>query len=41
MIGVQVSQVQKDMDDMWVCDYCGSEEVQTRAWIIINTEHSH
>jgi hypothetical protein len=27
-----------DMDDMWVCDYCGSEEVQTRAWIIINTE---
>ena len=28
----------KDMDDMWVCDYCGSEEVQTKAWIIINTE---
>ena len=33
-----MSQVQKDMDDMWVCDYCGSEEVQTRASIIINTE---
>ena len=34
MIGVQVNQVQKkDMDDMWVCDYCGSEDVDEKAWI--------
>ena len=28
----------KDMDDMWVCDYCGSEEVSQGAWVDINTE---
>ena len=28
----------KDMDDMYVCDYCGSEEVSQSAWVNINTE---
>ena len=28
----------KDMDDMWVCDYCGSEEVSQSGWVNINTE---
>ena len=38
MIGVQMKTVQsKDMDDMWVCDYCGSEEVDERAWVNMNT----
>tara|TARA_B100000965_G_scaffold53038_1_gene39565 strand:- start:4296 stop:4556 length:261 start_codon:yes stop_codon:yes gene_type:complete len=27
-----------DMDDMWVCDYCGTEEVSQSAWVNINTE---
>jgi hypothetical protein len=27
----------KDMDDMWVCDYCGSEEVDEKAWVNMNT----
>jgi len=27
----------KDMDDMWVCDYCGSEEVEEQAWVYMNT----
>ena len=26
-----------DMDDMWVCDYCGSEEVDEKAWVNMNT----
>lgn len=28
----------KDMDDMWVCDYCGSEEVQESVWVNMNTD---
>jgi hypothetical protein len=27
----------KDMDDMWVCDYCGSEEVEEQVWVYMNT----
>ena len=27
----------KDMDDMWVCDYCGTEDVDEQAWVNINT----
>jgi hypothetical protein len=27
----------KDMDDMWVCDYCGTEEVDEKAWVNMNT----
>lgn len=27
----------KDMDDMWVCDYCGTEEVDEQAWVNMNT----
>ena len=27
----------KDMDDMYVCDYCGSEEVDEKAWVNMNT----
>ena len=26
-----------DLDDMYVCDYCGSEEVSQSAWVNINT----
>ena len=26
-----------DMDDMWVCDYCGTEEVDEKAWVNMNT----
>ena len=38
MIGVQMKTVQsKDMDDMWVCDYCGTEEVDEKAWVNMNT----
>jgi hypothetical protein len=25
------------MDDMWVCDYCGTEEVDEQAWVNMNT----
>ena len=33
-----MNQVQKkDMDDMWVCDYCGSEDVDEKAWINMNS----
>ena len=33
-----MSQVQnKTMDDMWVCDYCGSEEVEEQVWVNMNT----
>lgn len=28
----------KDMDDMWVCDYCGSEEVEEKVWVNMNTQ---
>ena len=28
----------KDMDDIWVCDYCGSEEVEEIVWVNINTQ---
>ena len=28
----------KDMDDMWVCDYCGSEEVEEQVWRNMNTK---
>ena len=28
----------KDMDDMYVCDYCGSEEVEEQIWRDINTK---
>jgi len=28
----------KDMDDMWVCGYCGSEEVQEQVWRDMNTK---
>ena len=28
----------KNIDDMWVCNYCGSEEVSQSAWVDINTE---
>ena len=28
----------KDMDDIWVCDYCGSEEVEEKVWVNINTQ---
>jgi len=24
-------------DDTWVCNYCGSEEVEQQVWININT----
>lgn len=27
----------KTLDDMWVCDYCGSEEVDEKAWVNMNT----
>lgn len=27
-----------DMDDMYVCHYCGSEEVSQSGWVNINTE---
>lgn len=27
-----------NMDDSWVCSYCGSEEVSQSAWVNINTE---
>ena len=27
----------KTMDDMWVCDYCGTEEVDEQAWVNMNT----
>ena len=26
-----------NMDDMWVCDYCGTEEVDEKAWVNMNT----
>ena len=26
-----------DMDDMWVCSYCGTEEVDEKAWVNMNT----
>ena len=32
--------VQKDMDDMWVCDYCGSEEVRTEVFVDVNRRNS-
>ncbi len=32
-----MNQVQKNMDDMWVCDYCGSEEVRTEVFVDVNT----
>ena len=35
---MKTAQKSKDMDDMWVCDYCGSEEVAQGAWVYINTE---
>ena len=28
----------KDMDYMWVCDYCGSEEVEEKVWVNMNTQ---
>ena len=28
----------KDMDNIWVCDYCGSEEVQESVWVNMNTD---
>ena len=28
----------KDMDDMWVCGYCGSEDVRTEVFVDVNTE---
>jgi len=28
---------QNKMDDDWVCDYCGSEEVDEKAWVNMNT----
>ena len=34
---MKIVQKSKDMDDMWVCDYCGSEEVDERAWVNMNT----
>ena len=39
MIGVQmkIAQKSKDMDDMYVCDYCGSEDVDEKAWVNMNT----
>ena len=27
----------KDLDEMWVCDYCGTEEVDEKAWVNMNT----
>jgi len=30
----------KDMDDMWVCDYCGSEDVEEQVWRNINTKEA-
>jgi len=30
----------KDMDDMWVCDYCGSEEVEEQIWRNMNTKEA-
>ena len=27
----------RTMDDMWVCDYCGTEEVDEKAWVNMNT----
>jgi len=30
----------KDMDDMWVCDYCGSEEVEEQVWRNMNTKEA-
>ena len=33
-----MSQAQSQtMDDMWVCDYCGTEEVDEQAWVNMNT----
>ena len=26
-----------DMDDIWVCDYCGSEDVEEQVWRNMNT----
>tara|TARA_Y100000385_G_scaffold281549_1_gene334544 strand:- start:825 stop:1154 length:330 start_codon:yes stop_codon:yes gene_type:complete len=28
----------KELDDMWVCGYCGSEEVQEQVWRNMNTK---
>lgn len=36
MIGVIMSK-NRTMDDMWVCDYCGTEEVDEQAWVNMNT----
>mgnify|MGYP003140151292 CR=1 FL=1 len=33
-----MSLVPKDMDDMWVCNYCGSEDVRTEVFVDVNTE---
>jgi hypothetical protein len=30
----------KDMDYMWVCDYCGSEEVEEQIWRNMNTKEA-
>tara|TARA_B100001113_G_scaffold262466_1_gene217386 strand:- start:263 stop:544 length:282 start_codon:yes stop_codon:yes gene_type:complete len=27
----------KDLDEMWVCDYCGTEEVDEKAWVNMNS----
>ena len=27
----------RTMDEMWVCDYCGTEEVDEKAWVNMNT----
>ena len=24
-------------DDTWVCDYCGSDEIDEKAWVDVNT----
>ena len=39
MIGVQDEDksTKKTLDDMWVCDYCGTRR-RTEAWVDINTE---
>ena len=34
---MKIAQKSKDMDDMWVCDYCGTEEVDEQAWVNMNT----
>jgi len=26
-----------NMDDIWVCSYCGSEEIDEKAWVDVNT----